>query len=158
MPRILPRLRQAWDSVRDKALGAKHIQPPISPRPQKPSSRRLPAEFALASLSVHGRTESLLLDKYNAVQRRRDYRYKRSPAPRVYGPGLVKSQPRKSDFGASIARRRMTDEEKEWWSSPYRAFMPAYEEVPQCLTILCSENAGKPPARVRSATQTRSKR
>lgn len=130
MPRILPRLRKAWDSVRDKAFEAKPISPQAPPRPYKTGGRRLPAEYALASLSTHGRTQSLLLDKHNAVQRRRDYRYKRAQAPRVYGPGLVNSQPQESNFGASAVRRRMTEEEKEWWSSPYREFTPMKNDVP----------------------------
>lgn len=118
MPRILPRLARAWDKVRETALD----KPPLSPPPkrfQRIPGRRIPEKHALASLSITGRTQSLLLDRKNVIQSKQSYIYRRSPAPKLYGPNLAKPvlDPTRDAYGAKI--RAMTMEERQWYSSPY---------------------------------------
>jgi hypothetical protein len=119
MPRLLPRLCAAWSKVRDKTLQPQPPRPPSPPRQKPQPGTRLPVEYALKSLSVEGRTQSLLLESANAVKRRRDYKYRKAPSPKVSGQGLVRPRIDPVRHALPAETRCMTPEERKWWSSPY---------------------------------------
>lgn len=118
MPRLLPRLRQAWDAVRDK-IREPVVAPSRPPRRQKPTGLKTPIENAISALSIKNRTRSLLLDRKNPIERKEDYIYRRAPLPRLYGQRLAKPKIDPVQHGFPSRARKMTEREREWWSSPY---------------------------------------
>ena len=123
MPRLLPRLRQAWATVRDKVQEPRVVVS-RNPRPKQPTGYKSPIEHAISVLSTQSRTHSLLFDPKNPVEWRRDYRYRRSPGPRIRGPNWVQSKIDPVRHAFPPYARRMTEKEREWWSSPYCEFIP----------------------------------
>ncbi|KIP12648.1 hypothetical protein PHLGIDRAFT_113254 [Phlebiopsis gigantea 11061_1 CR5-6] len=118
MPRLLPRLRQAWDKVRDTVHEPRGVVV-RSPRPKKHTGTKRPIAHAVSALSVQNRTRSVLLEPKNPIQCKRDYRYRRAPVPRVYGSHLVKPRIDPVRHALPPYARKMTEQEREWWSSPY---------------------------------------
>ena len=152
MPRLLPRLRQAWREVRD-IVREPRVLVARPPKPKKPTGTRLPIERAISALSVENRTRSVLLEPRNPVQRKHDYQYRRAPGPRVWGKHLVqpKIDPRRHSLPSRT--RRMTVQEREWWSSPY-CECAHNRDVLSVAHLRVSEDAGRTPPSMQSVGKT----
>lgn len=122
MPRLLPRLLKVLQETPITSSSAKYV-----PRPQDVSSRKRkslyrPIPLPLPSFHPAGRTRSILLDENLVTDKRVFARHKRLP-PRVHlGARLVVHD-------EHDVPREMTTQEREWWSSPYRAFNDSFAPV-----------------------------
>ncbi len=115
MPRFLPRLikRLTEQPLSELVYSGKNIK-----RTRKRISfyRPIPNNTSFD----HGRPQSILLAGQNPITNSRSYApHKRLP-PRVY---LASSRQHRTG-GHPDAPRAMTDEERQWWSSPYRMYAP----------------------------------
>ena len=112
MPRLLPRLLKV---LQETPLNSKRVAPSRNVRARKRNSLYRPIPVALPSFHPAGRTRSILLDENPVTDKQAFARHKRLP-PRVrLGPRPVVHQ-------EHDVPREMTTQEREWWSSPYRAF------------------------------------
>lgn len=109
MPRLLPRLLKILqDAPESNTLsnGYTRYKKRVSMKNTIPGTPTFTSE---------GRNHSILLDDANPITEGHLYNRHKSLPPRVR---LVKPL---QDTGAHDHPREMTDEEREWWSSPYRA-------------------------------------
>jgi len=108
MPRLLPRLLKilqdasqpnapsnGYTSYKKRVSMKRHV--PVTP-----------------SFTSDGRTQSILLDEANPITEGHLYDRHKSLPPRVRLPRPL------LDTGEHDRPREMTEEEREWWSSPYR--------------------------------------
>ncbi|ESK97563.1 hypothetical protein Moror_17563 [Moniliophthora roreri MCA 2997] len=109
MPRILPRLLQKI---------AEHPQPPLEPF--KPVTERISAKSLrravplTPSFNPANHSQSVLLTPNNPISSSHDYVHHKSLPPQVRVGKCAKA----SD-GQEDGPRAMTQEERQWWSSPY---------------------------------------
>jgi len=108
-PRILPRLLKF---LQDAPLS--NSQSNGNVRYRKRVSMKQPI-LESPSFTSKGRTQSILLDDTNPITEGHLYDKHKSLPPRV----RVQRTP--NDTGGDGRPREMTKEEREWWSSPYRA-------------------------------------
>lgn len=107
MPRLLPRLLKILqDAPEPITLSNRHT------RYKKRVSMKN-ANPGTPTFTSEGRTHSILLDDANPITEGHLYNRHKSLPPRVR---LVKPL---QDIGEHDHPREMTDEEREWWSSPY---------------------------------------
>lgn len=115
MPRLLPRLLKALQETPLTHTNSKHVAPSQDVGSRKRKSLYRPITVPLPSFHPAGRTRSILLDENPVTDKRAFARHKRLP-PRV------RLGPRPVVHGEHDVPREMTTQEREWWSSPYRAF------------------------------------
>ena len=113
MPRLLPRLLKALQET--PPLNSKHVAPSRNVGARKRKSLYRPVPVSVPSFDPAGRTRSILLDENPVTEKRVFARHKRLP-PRV------RLGPRPVVHKEHDVPREMTAQEREWWSSPYRAF------------------------------------
>lgn len=107
MPRLLPRLLKILQDVSEPntlSNGYTRYKKRVSMKNTIPGTPTFTSE---------GRTHSILLDDANPITEGHLYNRHKSLPPKVR---LVKPL---QDTGAHDHPREMTDEEREWWSSPY---------------------------------------
>jgi hypothetical protein len=108
-PRLLPRLLKF---LQDAPLP--NLQSKGNIRRRKRVSMKNPVP-QMPSFIVNGRIQSILLDDTNPITEGHLYDRHKSLPPRVHIPRPL------HDTGEHDRPREMTEEEREWWSSPYRA-------------------------------------
>jgi hypothetical protein len=111
MPRLIPRLLERLEH----APRSRRI--PVEPiRRRRKLSLRRPL-LPLPSLSPHYRTRSILLDEVNPIINASAYKRHKSFPPKVW----IHDFPRRKTVVADEhdRLRRMTEEERKWWASPY---------------------------------------
>ena len=122
MPRLLPRLLKALQETPLTHSGSKRVARSQNVGSRERKSLYRPATAVLPSFHPAGRTRSILLEENPMTDKRVFARHKRLP-PRV------RLGPRPVIRDEHDVPREMTDQEREWWSSPYRAcndsFVPA---------------------------------
>lgn len=107
MPRLLPRLLKILQDAPEpntRSNGYTRYKKRVSMKNTMPG---------IPTFSSEGRTHSILLDDVNPITEGYLYNRHKSLPPRVR---LVKPL---QDTGEHDHPREMTDEEREWWSSPY---------------------------------------
>lgn len=115
MPRLLPRLVKWFKS--QPSLEQTYTDPFIS-RGRRRRSLWKPLKAPPAT-TLEGRTQSLLIDEDNVVTFRKNYmRHKMSP------PVVRHTMLPQLEAGDLDVPREMTEQERQWWSSPYR--MPSF--------------------------------
>ena len=114
MPRLIPRLLKRLEDA-SPADNSKRIS--VAPvRRRRVISLRGPS-LPPPSLSPFGRTQSILLDDVNPVINVSAYTRHKSLPPRLR---IHKAQRRRAvDTNQNDLPRRMTQEERKWWASPY---------------------------------------
>jgi hypothetical protein len=119
--RLLPRLLAAVRAVRDKHPGYPTFIPADTRPRKRPRSLYRPSELHAVSpetFNARGRTRSVLLDAPHAVAPRT--RHKRAAAWARLAHNQTQRQKEREDArGVWDPARRMSDEERAWWSSPY---------------------------------------
>jgi hypothetical protein len=118
MPRLIPRLlKRLQDAPADNS---KRIS--VAPvRRRRIISFRGPS-LPPPSLSPFGRTRSILLEDVNPVINTAAYTRHKSLPPRLR---IHKAQRRRAvDTNQDELPRRMTQEERRWWASPYCTWKP----------------------------------
>lgn len=109
-PRLLPRLLKF---LQDGPLPNSQSNRNIRYRKRVSMRKRVPET---PSFTSDGRTQSILLDDTNPITEGHLYDRHKSLPPRVRIRGTL------HDTGEYDRPREMTEEEREWWSSPYRAW------------------------------------
>jgi hypothetical protein len=114
MARLLPRLLQRIANSQSLRNETKlYPRATRKTKPVKSLRRPLPAT---SSFSPSGRSQSILLDEINPVIHRKKYVRHKSFPPQVQ---LLRSMSRTQKMANSDRPRRMTLQERTWWSSPY---------------------------------------
>lgn len=141
MPRLLPRLLKALQQTPLTQSSSKHVARSQDIRSRKRKSLYRPILVSLPLFHPAGRTRSILLDENPVTDKRVFARHKRLP-PRV------RLGPRPVVHGEHDVPREMTTQEREWWSSPYRAFGRSFSpfRAPRQLDLTNSQNVGYPAA------------
>ena len=139
MPRLLPRLLKALQEAPLTHMNSKRVARSRNVGPCKRKSLYRPMPISLPSFHLAGRTRSILLEENPVTDKRVFTRHKRLP-PRVrLGPRPV--LPNEDDVP-----REMTTQEREWWSSPYRAFHHFFLRSSPIRPLNDSSNVGDPAA------------
>jgi hypothetical protein len=112
MPRLLPRLTSIIHAQQDSS----HIFPfDIKKyRPRRPKSLHQPVAPRL-SFDPHAYPQSVLLESENPIATPDRYTLHKTLPPRVFVPQNALHREDEHD-----KPRQMTEEERKWWSSPYR--------------------------------------
>lgn len=132
MPRILPRLLKALEKTSLEPHRAAAVNPVI----RKKRKASVPREAASFDWTEHGRTQSVLAGA-NPFMHKHLFRRRKALTPRVK-LGVLNGEVSTSEDRA----REMTEEEKGWHASPYRAH-PLYLDSQDKTEadLLCSANA-----------------
>jgi hypothetical protein len=117
MPRLLVNLRRAL--AEDQAASGKPIKLPkglIPKKPQRTLNRPIPKLPAFT-----GRSKSVLLDEIQFVKSDREnaFLYHKKLPPHVRLSKKQKDEAKKAKPGDDVPRE-MTEEERTWYSSPWR--------------------------------------
>jgi hypothetical protein len=142
MPRLLPRLLKILQDAPEpntRSNGYTRYKKRVSMKNTIPG---------IPTFSSEGRTHSILLDDVNPITEGYLYNRHKSLPPRVR---LVKPL---QDTGEHDHPREMTDEEREWWSSPYRALDAPFL---QCLSTYHSDAVRMLASPLRDCQITRKK-
>lgn len=125
MPRLLPRLLKVLQETPLTQSSSKHVT-----RSQNVKRKSLyrPIPLTLPSFHPAGRTHSILLDENPMTDKRVFARHKRLP-PRV------RLGPRPVVRNEHDVPREMSTQEREWWSSPYRAFNDSFAHISNQTSI-----------------------
>lgn len=111
MPRILPRLLEA---LARKPLGPEIYHGPLTQPHQRRRSLWKPHK-PTPSFSISNRSHSILLDLSDSSSYREEFARHKTLPPMVKFTNVRKSMVVDSDHS-----REMTEQERSWWSSPYR--------------------------------------
>ena len=68
----------------------------------------------------------MILDRSNVIKRKKDYTYRKALPPKVFGEGLVEPKLDPVRHALPAKTRYMTQEERQWWSSPYRELVVSW--------------------------------
>lgn len=112
MPRILPRLLQ---KITSQSLNAtEKTKAAVKPVRRSTASRKRRPQLP-PSFSPFDRKHSILLDPQNPILNARDYVQRKMLPPRVHT-----QENRVAVDDGDDKPKQMTDQERRWWSSPYR--------------------------------------
>ena len=124
MPRLLPRILE-WIE-KNPLSKPKYKGPLIKPRERtrRRSLWRPPpqtVEETGKSLLVDGRTQSLLADATNIINHAEAYKRHKKLPPSVSSLKKKETIQESNEELGEDSPREMSEEEKTWWSSPYRS-------------------------------------
>ncbi|PSR71806.1 hypothetical protein PHLCEN_2v12307 [Hermanssonia centrifuga] len=131
MPRILPRILKRLDEIHFSSQPHKLNLTKLTPIKQRKSLWKPTPSF---SLSPHGRTQSILLEDVNPVNDRRVFRPHKMMPPRLRVRRPEKRNATATEVRIEDTPRRMTPEERGWWSNPYLRML--HEPMRRCLVTL----------------------
>jgi hypothetical protein len=112
MPRLIPRLLKAI--ARGEHLSGKYSGPLVSSRPRQRPSLWRPTKTSY-DFTLGTRTRSFLLNEENPVIAPDLYRRHKKLPPSLQLKDMSSKTP------AGDEAREMSEEERSWWASPYRA-------------------------------------